>query len=238
MSQIKQYLIGLSLIVCVLSGASAQQTGLSVGLGGASFQMDDMKYLLETILESYPVEGAVISSFPPYYSGSVTLLRPIYPQLKLGAGYTYTTTGGKTNYTDYSGNINTDMTAVSHRLGLSAYYSLLGSDHLDLSLFGNIDANFTSLDISTVIYVLGFSNRIINKYRSISPNGSVGLEFLYKFKDASIGIDGAYLVDIPGHLKNKENETELTDPNDRRRVLTSDWTGWRFGIKGIIWISK
>ena len=231
-----QYVMGIALAVCVITEASAQKSGLSVSLGGASFKMEDMKYLMDNILDSYPAEGAIISSFPPYYSGSVNFIRQFYPHLRAGAGYSFTSTGARANYTDYSGDIATDMSALSHRLGASVNYSLITSDRLDLSLYGRLDANYTTLDVNTSIYVLGLSNTINHKYSSISPTGSSGLELLYKFKESAVGIEGGYLVDFSGKLKNRETGNDLLDPNDSQRVLTSDWTGWRVGIKGIIWL--
>lgn len=236
MKGLRKYLLAGSLAVAIFTGASAQRTGISMAAGGATFQMDDMKYLLDLILDSYPVEGAVVSSFPPYLSGTISALRQFYPHLRAGGSYTYTSTGGRANYTDYSGNIQTDLGTISHRLGAFVNYSLIGSDRLDLSLYGRLDANYTTVEITSSIYVLGLTSSSMNTYSSISPNGSVGLEFLYKFEDFAIGVEGGYLVDLPGKLKDRETGTELLDPNDRQRVLTSDWTGWRLGIKGIIWL--
>ena len=236
MRGVRRYFMGIVLTVSVFTGATAQRTGVSVMWGGATFKMDDMKYLMDIILESYPVEGVIISSFPPYYSASVNIFRQFYPHLRAGAGYTFTNTGARANYTDYSGKISTDMFAVSHRLGVSVNYLLMGSDRLELSLYGRLDVNFSTMDITSSVYVLGLSSINKNQYSSISPNGSTGLEFLYKFKNSAIGIEGGYLVDLPGKLKDRETGNELHDPNDRQKVLTTDWTGWRVGIKGIIWI--
>lgn len=232
-----RYVLGIALAMSAIVDTGAQQkNGISVSLGGATSAMEDMKYLMENILDSYPIEGAMISSFPPYFSGSLSFIRQFYPHIRAGATYTFTTSGSRANYTDYSGNIDTDMIAISHRLGASVNYSLITSDRLDLSLYGRLDANFTLLDITTDIYVLGRTSNINHKYSSISPNGSAGLEFLYKFKTTSIGIEGGYLVDFPGKLQNRESGNDLLDPNDRNRVLTTDWSGWRVGIKAVLWL--
>lgn len=215
---------------------TAQDNGISASFGGATFRMDDLKYIQEYILDSYPVEGAVISSFPPFTSASVSFFRQWFPLVRIGAGYVYTSTGGKSDYSDYSGNISTIMLARSHRVGAFAAYTLFGNDHLDFSLFGRLDANITSLEITSAIYAGGYTNGLINKYRSVSPNGSVGLELTYRFKDLAIGIDGGYLVDLPGELS--EKGTKLLDPVDSRRALTADWTGWRAGLKAVFWLSK
>lgn len=236
MSRTVTYFLILSLSLGVSARVCAQRTGISASFGGASFAMDDMKYLQENILGSYPVEGAVVSSFPPYFTGSFYVVRQFLTHLRGGAGYAYTTTGGRLDYTDYSGNIETNMTAISHRLGITLNYSLVGSNRLDLSLYGKLDANLTNLDISSNVRVLGLISRVENNYRSLSPNGSAGLELLYKFKDSAIGLEAGYLVDLAGDLSNKASGTDLLDPNDRERILTSDWSGWRVGIMGIIWI--
>ena len=50
-------------------------------------------------------------------------------------------------------------------------------------------------------------------------------------------MDGGYLVDIPGEFTNRDGGNELTDPYDRQRVLTTDWTGWRVGLKALVWLN-
>lgn len=234
-SKFKYHLLALFLLG-VSSGLSAQKTGLSASFGGATFAMDDMKYLQEHILSSYPVEGDIISSFPPFFTASAEVVHQFFTHLRAGAGYTYTSSGGRSDYSDYTGNVETNMTAISHRFGVSVNYSILAGERLDLSLYGELDANLSYLDISSTINVLGFTNGIQNKYTSISPTGSAGLELLYNFKDSALGIEAGYLVDLQGDLSNRESGTDLLDPNDRDRILSTDWSGWRVGIKGIVWI--
>ncbi len=213
-----------------------QSGGMKFSIGGASYRMDDMKYLQEYILTTYPVEGKITSSFPPFTSFSVTMFKQLYEQIRIGGGYSYSTTGGKSSYADYSGNIFTEITASSHRLGAYLSYSVLGGDRLDLSLYGRVDANLTSLTIQSSYTVLNYSDGISNKYRSISPVGSVGTELMYKFSDFSLGMDAGYLVDLTGDLKDTDDSDALLDPNDSERVLTSDWTGWHVHLTAVIWL--
>lgn len=233
-----KYHLVLLLALGVLSGANAQRTGLSASFGGATFAMDDMKYMQEYILDSYPLEGAVMSSFPPYFTSTFQVVHEFLTHLRGGAGYSYSSTGGRTDYSDYTGNVETNILAVSHRFGVSVNYSILGGDRLDLSVYGKLDANLSFVDITSNIYVLGFSNGIQNRYKSLSPSGSAGLELLYSFRDLAFGIDAGYLVDLPGDLRNRDTDSDFLDPNDRQRVLTSDWSGWRISIKGIVWLKS
>lgn len=206
--------------------AGAQGGGFILSGGVASYKMSDMKYLQEHILSTYPVEGRITSSFPPYTSVSVTGFKQLYDYLRLGISYSYSTTGGRSSYQDYSGEIVTELTATSHRLGAYLSYILLSGNRVDLSLNGRLEANYTSMFIESYWAIFSYGNTINNKYWSISPSGSIGADFMYRLRQVSLGIDAGYLVDLKGDLKDTENNDPLQDPNDRERVLTSDWSGW------------
>ena len=216
---------------------SAQDGGIIVSGGMASSSMEDMKYLQNYILSTYPLEGKVTSSFPPFTSTSVTVFKQLYDQIRIGGGYSYATTGGKSSYADYSGEIYTEMSVTSHRLGAYLSYSVLGGKRLNLSLYGKAEANLSSLAILTAYSIQNISNSGTNKYRSISPAGTVGTEVLYGLRNFSLGIDAGYLVDLTGNLKNTDDGEFLLDPLDRERILNTDWTGWQLKIKAAIWLN-
>jgi hypothetical protein len=216
------------------TGLRAQEYGVFLSGGVATMRMDDMKYLLRSVMDTYPVEARVISSFPPYTSISVGFMKKTYPHVKLGAGYGFTTSGSRANYTDFSGSLTTEITAVSHQLGAIVGYSPFASDRLEFSLLGRVNLNFTRMDVSTALIASGYSSGGNNKYTSLSPQVSGLAEFLYHIGKFSLGLEGGYLIDIPGKLKS--GGSALSDPADPRTTLTSDWTGWRIGIKGILWL--
>jgi len=204
--------------------------------GVASSKMSDMKNLQEYFLSEYLVEGKITSSFPPYTSVSVTGFKQLYDYLRLGISYTYSTTGGKSSYQDYSGEIYTEINATSHRLGAYLSYILLGGDRIDLSLHGRLDANYSTMlfEESKVIY--GDFEGYSIKFWSISPTFSIGADLLYNLRKFSLGIEAGYQVDLKGDLKDDGNT--LQDPNDTERVLTSDWSGWYARLSLLINIRK
>ena len=227
----------IAVLLTLLSpGALAQGIGFSASVGMASQRMDDLKYLQQYILDTYPVEGRITSSFPPFTNVSFNLVKEWYDYIHIGGGYSYSTTGGRSSYSDKTGSISTEISATSHRLGVYLSYTILGGERLDLSLCGRLDFNLSSVNIESAINVLGYLNRIHNQYRSISPSGTAGLELMYNFSGFSLGLEAGYLVDLAGDLTNTESKDELSDPNDRNRILTTDWTGWHAGIKIQIWL--
>jgi hypothetical protein len=219
-------------------GALAQRFGFSASVGIASQRMDDLKYIQQYILDTYPVDGKITSSFPPFTNVSVNLVKEWYDHLHFGGGYSFSTTGGKSSYVDYSGKIVTEMDATSHRLGAFFSYSILGGEQLELSLYGRVDVNLSLVNIESSLNIDGNVIQILDQYRSISPSGTAGIELMYKFTGFSLGMEAGYLVDLPGSLKDSGGDGDLTDPNDRDRILTTDWTGWRVGIKTLIWLNR
>jgi hypothetical protein len=227
-------MITLTMLLISAQHALGQGGGFILAAGGASFRMNDMKYLQEHILSTYPVEGKITSSFPPFTNASLTVFKQLYDHIRLGGTYSYSTTGGKSSYADYSGSIYTEMNATSHRLGAYLSYIVLGGDRLDLSLNGHLDANFTNLTIQSHYTIYNFTDGLSNKYRSISPSVSVGGELMYKINKVSLGLEAGYLVDLKGDLKDTDDGDPLLDPNDTSRVLSSDWTGWYAQLKILI----
>lgn len=232
----KRLLAGLAAL-WLFGSALAQETGIEAGFGMAGNRMDDMKHLQEFIVGNYPVEGKIISSFPAYTTGSIGLVRQIFPTVQIGAGYAFSAAGGKSNYTDYSGSISTNMEANSHRLGAWVSFAFLGNERYDLSIYGRLDANITQININSSVYALGYSESVIHKYGSVTPTGMAGLTFYVHFKGISLGVDGGYRVDLPGKLNNREDGDEFKDPVDPQRVLTTDWTGWCAQAKVQFWLN-
>jgi len=229
-------MIALAMLLVSAQHSLSQDGGFSFAAGAASFRMGDMKYLQEHILSTYPVEGKITSSFPPFTSASFTVFKQLYDHIRVGGRYNYSTTGAKSSYADYSGNIYTEFNAVSHRLGAYLSYLVLGGDRLELSLNGSLDANYTSMTIQSYYTIFNYSDGLSNKYRSISPSIAVGGELMYKLKKLSLGMEAGYLIDLKGNLKDTSDGDPLLDPNDLDRVLSSDWTGWYVQFKTLIWL--
>ena len=230
------YMIVLAMLLVSAQHSLAQNGGISIAAGAASFRMGDMKYLQEHILSTYPVEGKITSSFPPFTTASFTVFKQLYDHIRVGGRYNYSTTGAKSSYADYSGDIYTEFNAVSHRLGAYLSYLVLGGDRIELSLNGSLDANYTSMTIQSYYTIFNYSDGLSNKYRSISPSIAVGGELMYKLKKLSLGMEAGYLVDLKGNLKDTSDGDPLLDPNDLDRVLSSDWTGWYLQLKTLIWL--
>lgn len=234
-SHLKILVIIIGLVLLSAAKGRGQTNGAWIGFGIQTSTMEDMKYLQDYILGTYPVEGKTISSFPAYTMGSFGWVHQLYPMVRIGAGYAFSTTGAKSNYTDYTGYITTLMDAVSHRAAVSVSYSLIDGEWFEMSVLGRVDIKYTRMDITSNLYSLGATGITENSYSSWSPGVAGGAEFLVHLKKYSFGVEGGYELDAQGKLSTNENKNDLLDPNDPARVLTSDWSGWFAQAKFILW---
>ncbi|RLD53460.1 MAG: hypothetical protein DRI97_13395, partial [Bacteroidetes bacterium] len=83
------YSIALAVLLVSAQNSLGQDWGLTFSAGVASSQMNDLKYLQEHILSTYPVEGKITSSFPPFTSASITMFKQLYDHIRIGGGYSY-----------------------------------------------------------------------------------------------------------------------------------------------------
>lgn len=233
----KASLVGLIILALAVPAIKAQNMAFSIGGGISSTRMDDMKYIQEHILDLYPVEGAVISSFPAYGMASVHLNFQIRPSLRIAGGINYSVTGARTNYTDSTGSLSTDMSASSSQFELAAFYRILGGKFYDISVFGSLGANLSQMDITSTLQVLGFGDLSRSGFQAISACGSAGLEAMIHLNSFSFGVEAGYNVDMPGKLKDTNSQKDFIDPDPgSERIMTTDWTGWQAQVKILLWL--
>ncbi len=157
------------LLLLPLERSQGQDHGFKFYLGAGSVRMEEMKYLQEFILSTYPVEGKITSSFPPFTAFSLVVFKQLYEQIRIGGGYSFSTTGGKSSYSDYSGSLITEMTATSHRLGAYLSYSVWGGEHLDLSLYGKAEACMSDMLILSYINIASLTNTFKTNTEPLVP---------------------------------------------------------------------
>lgn len=231
--QIMIFLLGCGLTISV----QAQRSGMELSVGFQSANMDDMHYLQDLYLANYPVPAASVASFPPYLRAGIGYRHQLYPDFQLGISYAFSSTGGRINYTDFSGTMNTDMSLNSNRVMAMASYAILGEKRAVLSAYGKAGLNYSLCEITSAIQIYsGYADFSSSSYHAFSPVVAGGLEFFYHLESLSFGVDASYMADIPGELKHNNSGDPFLDPEDSERTLTSDWTGWQLQLKVILWL--
>jgi hypothetical protein len=237
-------IIVITVTLSVSMNVHAQNFGLAVRGGVGTYKMSDLKYYQEYLLAGFPVEGKMISLFPPYLSGGVGFFRTMTNDLRIGIDYNFSSTGAKAYYSDYSGERSTTIIVKANHIGASVYYRLLGGSKFELLATGSLSAIISNLELSETLgansrYFGSFLDGYTSSYKSVSPSVSAGLEALFHADKYSFGVDAGYCHDFTNDLiYADDSKYYLTDPNDPERILTADWSGFRAHIKILFWFNR
>ena len=228
------------LTASMVCSSHGQGFGVYVGGGGGTYRMDDLKYYQEYLLDNFPVEGKMISLYPPYLNTSVGFFKEMTDFIRLGIEYTFASTGARASYSDFSGYRLADQIFKSHLIGFNVKYLLSGGDRFELLGSGTLSASYNLLEISesiltnTSFFGTYYDAYSIN-YRSFSPQISAGLQGLVHFGKYAVGLDAGYCLDIGGELRERDDpDYKLTDPANSVKAIYSDWSGFRVGLKLLI----
>lgn len=234
------FLLLLELTGGILFG---QNIGLYFGVGGGTYRMDDLKYYQHYLLSSFPIEGKMISLFPPYVTGSAGIERAANDFMRFGIDYSFMSSGAKSHYSDYSGYRESNQVIKTHQFSAYFNYKITGGEMMELLTFTSISASYTILTISESIYATStyygsYYDAYYADFTTFSPQLAAGLTGIIKFTHFDVGLDALYQLDIVNDLVSKENsKITLKDPEDPDRNLSADWSGFRLRLKMIIWLN-
>ena len=96
-----------------------QRVDFALNVGYATFKMTDLKQMQKEQLSYMPVDAKITNSFPGYLNYSIDAV--FYDSTYfVGVLLGHTSTGGRINYTDYSGSITYDQLVTMNYNGLVA----------------------------------------------------------------------------------------------------------------------
>lgn len=204
-----------------------QVVSFSFGSGIGTCQMKDLKYFQSSLLSDLPVEAKVVNNFPvfPLYNFKV-----VFPtkHLEIGNSYTFTSSGSKIHYSDYSGEISIIQIVNSHQASVLLYPVFSRKENSEfLGLFKTaVLFNNYSLKQEISVYDQAVSDQL--ELNSTSLAFSLGLSYCIRMKPIEIRSEIEYLIDTKGALHlNGDRDSQLTLHND---TVKTNWSGLRIGI--------
>jgi len=202
-----------------------QKLKLEIGSGWGIYSMKELKEFNESILENIPVEAAITDNFPSrlYYDASINYLAN--QKFSMGFTYSYTTTGSRISYNDYSGELKYDDIVSGHSPGVHITI-LLRNKLLRFSQETNFSYCFTKLKIQESI--LGTMNQLTFK------SGSLHLEprmiVSYRFSQLEIAAKIGYLIDFGSKYRYKDDTDVILRNLMTDETIQNNWSGIRVAL--------
>jgi hypothetical protein len=214
-------------LILFSSRAYNQVVSFSIGSGIGTSQMDDLKDFQDMILLDLPVQAKIVNNFPvfPLYNVKVIYLTK---HLEIGNGYTFTSTGSKIHYSDYSGEISVKQIVNSNQVSLLVYPVFSrkqNSKFLGLVKCAAVFNNY-SLEQKISVYDQEASDQLDLKSSSLAF--SFGLSYCIRRRSLEFRSEIEYLIDTKGplHVEN-DPDTQLSLHGD---PVKTNWSGLRIGI--------
>jgi len=130
-----------------------QRVDIAVNAGYATFNQRSLKDLQQEILSQMPPQGKITNSFPGYLNYTVDAVF-IDSTYFVGILLGHTSTGGRIQYTDYSGSVTADQIVKMNYNGVVAAKRIASTKYGNIFLGANILAyrNKVNLSYSETIY--------------------------------------------------------------------------------------
>jgi hypothetical protein len=148
-----------------------QRIDVALNVGYATFSMSDLKDLQNEQMSYLPLDGKITNSFPGYLNFSVEGV--FYDSSYfVGTLIGHTSTGGRINYSDYSGSVTMDQLVKMN------YNGLVGALRIASTKAGNI---FVGMNLLT------YFNRVEMKYSEVVLGESASTSFKLQSINVALG---------------------------------------------------
>lgn len=229
----------LLIFILSMNSRSAAQTKSSVFVEyGADYSaMGKIKGLQDQLLNDFRsmlnVPVKITESFPARPGFKMGLSFPVkehrdnYYFISFSIGYT--STGGRINYQDYSGEVNLDQILNGYSLAGTAGYSDKSKNCFAMDYAIALKFIKTDYKIKSLIRLgQGREFKEIQLY-SISAGIEPVLMPSYKIRDLRLGLSISYLLNIPASMKlDSDSDLFLTDREGNQ--ISADWSGLKLGV--------
>jgi len=236
----RNYLILIFILSALLPGIASGQMASgkldATGYAGyATYKMEMLKELNQSVEESLPFEVKSVNNFDPaFYFGAAVQSR-LSHIFSVGLVFQYHTTGSRIGQKDYSGSYTFDQIANCYLAAVRAEISILDKKSYTLSASVTSGALFTGLDIYESFILFETENNTSATFSAVSaaiyPAANFSVPVTHRFIwFLSLG----RMFDTGGKVHLSDNKDAVLKVNEK--TVNTGWSGWSIssGLKFII----
>jgi len=208
------------ILVFIVFNANSQDINVEINGGYGFYELDDVKSLQQSMLESTPIPNLKsVEKFPNGIYPSISVNYLLDPKNSFGITFLRYTTGGRNHLTDYSGEYKIDM--ILNGYGFGAKYQRTAYLQNKFAFILQLEAGviFSELDMDEKLTIY---EEVMSSDHIILESAGIYIEPMVKFSynfidDFSLQFSGGYDVNLLGKMKADGEET----------TLVSNWSGLR-----------
>ncbi len=224
-----KYVITLLAFILLIPSvrSEGQQFKINGGIHLGHYKMKDLKAIQTFKLKELGLPGQITENFPRtmHYSGEFNME---YTKFSMGFSYFFCTSGSRVSYSDYSGVINMDITAICNGFGPTVKLFFYKDEKLSIGPGIQIPLMFSRITEKNYERILEIAHTHSEETYSWSVGLFPSLEAEYNLSRFCLGLKIGYLFDSRGRLMSSNDWTiYLTNKEN----MTSDWSGFNIGFR-------
>jgi hypothetical protein len=228
--------ISSALFPVIVSGQMAYgKLDVSGYAGYATYKMEMLKELNQSIEESLPFDVKSVNNFDPGFYFGASVQSRLSRRFSFGLVFQYHTTGSRFGQKDYSGSYTFDQIANCYLAAVRAEISILDKESYTLSASVTSGALFTGLDIYESFILFETEHNTSASFSAVSaaiyPEVNFSVPVTHRFIwFLSIG----RMFDTGGKFHLSDNKDAVLKVNEK--AVNTGWSGWSIstGLKFII----
>jgi hypothetical protein len=182
----------------------------------------------DIIIFEYEIPFKNIESFPSYFTYEFQFVNENHSSFNYGLHYSYASTGARSYYADYSGEVISDYLLYSHNIGILLETFTTTFENHNIIIGGKIAYVYSDLTNSNYLEVLDFNEKVEVNFESSSFSIEPTISYQFSFGDLFARLNLSYLISIGGKFTMKNNEDIFI--NSSNGELAPEWSGYRIGI--------
>lgn len=201
------------------------------------FSMSDLKKVqteIQSDMINSGIPASIVESFPPYFGLQLEIVLPATfinaADLNYGFLIDFSSTGGRVDYKDYSGEVKFDQVVKAFSFGVLIEFQKIKNEHLFFTYGLKVPLIIASLDNKgTTIIGDNYSENNF-KFNSFSVGIEPNFNLFYAVNNFIFGVSLGYLICIPSNYTYSENSDAFLQKRNGDPV-TIGTNGLRLGLK-------
>jgi hypothetical protein len=217
-----KFIFPIVLFLLPLCGFS--QMKLSFAMGTGTYRMTELRNLTQNAKNSFaPFPAKVVDNFPSYYVYDLGLTMVFDNGFLIGGGFSFTSSGSRVSYRDYSGSLQFDATAKGLSYGTSIGYRHSFKNNMFLTFDFRHGSTESSIDL-----VHDYDGAYSLSQSSLFVQPTVIFSKVYK--RFSFDAHAGYFASIRSALFEVTISNTGTSSGTSSEELIADWSGARVGL--------
>lgn len=195
--------------------------------------MSDLKGLLNTLKDDFPLDGRITDNFPSYFLSNISAGINVTNNTFIGLSFSGSSTGARFTYSDQTGSYVFDNKVNSYSWGTFYEYNNKLTRKIEYDFNISVGILLSYLNLYENVQLIDFPNQYNNQNGNLQFLASSlffdpGASIYYSlFNNIKIGINANYIISFPKTFRT-DNGLELRDTDDN--AIKSQWSGLRYGL--------